>query len=106
MLELKDGANEIKFTVISDFQGKQEVKGKIVLWDYTTKIVISDVDGTVTRSDVPGHILPRLGMDWSQPNICNLYQKISAHGYEFLYLTARPIGMYEFTNSYIHDLKQ
>jgi phosphatidate phosphatase LPIN len=55
-------------------QGVQEVIGKIFLWDYTTKIVISDVDGTVTKSDALGHILPRLGLhDWSQPSICKLY---------------------------------
>ena len=55
-------------------QGVQVVIGKIFLWDYTTKIVISDVDGTVTKSDALGHILPRLGLhDWSQPSICKLY---------------------------------
>jgi phosphatidate phosphatase LPIN len=31
------------------------------MWDYTKKIVISDVDGTITKSDMLGHVLPRLG---------------------------------------------
>lgn len=29
-------------------------------------IVISDIDGTITRSDIPGMFLPYVGRDWSQ----------------------------------------
>ncbi len=29
-------------------------------------IVISDIDGTITRSDLPGMFLPYVGRDWSQ----------------------------------------
>jgi phosphatidate phosphatase LPIN len=43
------------------------------MWDYTTKIVISDIDGTVTKSDVGGHVMPRFGKDWSHESICELY---------------------------------
>lgn len=64
----------------------------IYLWDYNDKIVISDVDGTITRSDVLGHVLPRVGKDWSQPNTVELYKSIQANGYKMLYLTARAIG--------------
>lgn len=60
----------------SSLQGNQEIDGKIYFWDYTTKIVISDVDGTITKSDVLGHVLPRFGSDWSHPGIVELYQKI------------------------------
>ena len=33
----------------------------IYLWHHTDKIVISDIDGTITKSDVLGHILPVIG---------------------------------------------
>jgi len=78
---LKEGKNEIKFTVHSKLQGTCTLTGNIYLWSYKTRIVISDIDGTITKSDVLGHVMPRLGADWSQPAICNLYQKISQNGY-------------------------
>ena len=73
-LNLQPGENLITFSVKSRLQGEQKVSGKIFLWDYRTKIVISDVDGTITRSDVMGHVMPRFGHDWSHPGICNLFQ--------------------------------
>ena len=91
-LNLQPGENKIEFTVHSRLQGQQTITGKIFLWDYRTKIVISDVDGTITRSDVMGHVMPRFGHDWSHPGICNLFQKINKNGYQILYLTARAIG--------------
>jgi len=33
------------------------------------RLVISDIDGTITKSDLLGHVLPRVGWDW-----CGLYQ--------------------------------
>jgi phosphatidate phosphatase LPIN len=50
------------------------VTGSIYLWDSNEKIVISDVDGTVTKSDTLGHLLPRLGLsDWAHDGIAKLY---------------------------------
>ena len=70
---LKDGKNEIRFTVSSALQGTCTLSGSIYLWDYKTKIVISDIDGTITKSDLLGHVMPKLGNDWSQPAICELF---------------------------------
>lgn len=28
------------------------------------RLVISDIDGTITKSDLLGHVLPRVGWDW------------------------------------------
>jgi phosphatidate phosphatase LPIN len=72
-LDLKNGANTIQFDVRSSLQGNQNVKANIYLWDYNAKIIISDVDGTVTKSDIMGHVMPRLGADWSHPGIVDLF---------------------------------
>ena len=48
-LKLKKGANSITFTITSSLQGKQTCAAKVFLWDYKTKVVISDVDGTITK---------------------------------------------------------
>ncbi len=91
-LNLRSGVNDISFTVESKFQGKQTIMGKIFLWDYNKRIIISDVDGTITKSDMLGHVLPRLGRDWSHQGVAKLFTFISQNNYEFLYLTSRPIG--------------
>lgn len=48
-MNLQYGKNEIKFVVSSRIQGMQEVSANIYLWKHDAKIVISDVDGTITR---------------------------------------------------------
>ena len=60
-MNLQDGRNDIQFVVTSRIQGTQEVSANIYLWNHDAKIVVSDVDGTITRSDALGHILPMFG---------------------------------------------
>ena len=105
-LNLEPGENIVTYSVQSRLQGEQKVTGKIFLWDYRTKIIISDIDGTITRSDVMGLVMPRFGHDWSHPGICNLYQKVHKNGYQILYLTARAIGQSISTRNYIGNLRQ
>lgn len=86
--------------------GKQSVKARIYYWDWQTKIVISDVDGTITKSDLFGQIMPIIGNDWSQPGIAALYDSISKNGYKLLYLSSRAIGLADITRGYLNRLKQ
>ena len=30
---------------------------KIFLWDYREKLIVSDIDGTITKSDIAGQLL-------------------------------------------------
>ena len=46
--------------------GLQEVSAFVYLWDWNIKLVVSDVDGTITKSDVLGHLAPMVGKDWRQ----------------------------------------
>ena len=55
-------------------------------------MVISDIDGTITRSDVLGHVLPRVGLDWSHLGITRLFTNICANGYQILFLSSRAIA--------------
>ena len=105
-LNLKYGKNTITYSVDANYGGKQENTSRIFLWNYKVKIIISDVDGTITKSDVLGHILPRFGKDWSHQGVAELYTNIRKNGYEFLYLTSRAIGMADSTRSYLQTLEQ
>ena len=48
-MNLQPGENIITFSVTSELRGAQTVASTIYLWDVDTKIVVSDIDGTITR---------------------------------------------------------
>uniref|UniRef100_A0A8D2Q486 phosphatidate phosphatase n=1 Tax=Varanus komodoensis TaxID=61221 RepID=A0A8D2Q486_VARKO len=100
-LNLRDGPNEIVFSVTTQYQGTCRCEATIYLWDWYDKVVISDIDGTITRSDALGHILPHLGKDWTHQGIVRLFHKIHLNGYKFLYCSARAIGMAHITKGYL-----
>ncbi|KAL7406455.1 hypothetical protein ABVT39_019849 [Epinephelus coioides] len=101
-LQLMEGPNEVVFSVTTQYQGTCRCHGTIYLWSWDDKIVISDIDGTITRSDTLGHILPTLGKDWTHQGIARLYHKVSQNGYKFMYCSARAIGMADMTRGYLH----
>ncbi|XP_077095937.1 phosphatidate phosphatase LPIN1 isoform X2 [Siphateles boraxobius] len=101
-LHLKDGPNDVVFSVTTQYQGTCRCEGTIYLWNWDDKIVISDIDGTITRSDTLGHILPTLGKDWTHQGIARLYHRVSQNGYKFMYCSARAIGMADMTRGYLH----
>ena len=51
--------------------------------------LFSDIDGTITESDVKGHVAAFFGFTAVQKNVVELYEKIYNNGYKVLYLTAR-----------------
>ncbi|XP_076306725.1 phosphatidate phosphatase LPIN [Tachypleus tridentatus] len=105
-LKLKPGANEVVFSVTTAYQGTTRCKCHIYLWNYDDKIVVSDIDGTITKSDVLGHILPIIGKDWAQSGVATLFTKVKNNGYQFLYLSARAIGQARVTRDYLRSVKQ
>lgn len=70
------------------------------------RVVISDVDGTITKSDALGHLLPRVGIQWLQKGVPQLLSAIQANDYRILYLTARPIGQVDATKAYLQTVKE
>ncbi|KAL4096720.1 hypothetical protein QTP88_021618 [Uroleucon formosanum] len=105
-LNLREGSNEIVFSVTTAYQGTSHCKCFLFKWRYDDKIVISDIDGTITKSDVLGHILPIVGKDWAQSGVAKLFTKIKDNGYKLLYLSARAIGQSRVTRDYLKSIKQ
>ena len=105
-LNLKPDRNDICFVCRTPTSGIQTLKSSIYLWPSSSKIVISDVDGTITRSDVLGQVLPVLGKDWTHEGVTELFTKITNQGYKILYLTSRAIGQSTMTKSYLDSLIQ
>lgn len=105
-LNLKDGQNIIAFSFSTRVLGKQEVDAHIYLWKWNARIVISDVDGTITKSDVLGQVMPLVGKDWSQSGVAGLFSAIKENGYQLLFLSARAIVQAYLTRSFLLNLKQ
>ncbi|XP_047438235.1 zgc:123305 isoform X2 [Mugil cephalus] len=100
-LNLRDGANKVVFSVTTQYQGTCRCEAAIYLWNWDDRVIISDIDGTITKSDALGHILPQFGKDWTHKGIAKLYHKIHQNGYKFLYCSARAIGMAAITKEYL-----
>ncbi|KAI4388616.1 hypothetical protein MLD38_000928 [Melastoma candidum] len=105
-LNLKEGCNSITFSFRTSMLGRQQVDARIFLWKWNTKVIISDVDGTITKSDVLGQFMPFVGMDWSQTGVAHLYSAIKENGYQLLFLSARAISQAYQTRQFLFNLKQ
>ncbi|XXG61007.1 hypothetical protein AAC387_Pa04g2769 [Persea americana] len=105
-LNLKDGQNVITFTFSTAMLGRQQVDASVYLWKWNTRIVVSDVDGTITKSDVLGQFMPLVGKDWSQTGVARLFSAIKENGYQLLFLSARAISQAYLTRQFLFNLKQ
>jgi phosphatidate phosphatase LPIN len=75
-------------------------------WQHDVPIVISDIDGTITKSDALGHVLNMIGRDWTHLGVAKLYMDIVANGYNIMYLTSRSVGQADTTRSYLKNVVQ
>lgn len=101
MMRLIKGENTVRFTSIST---RQSVTCKVFVWSTNTKMVVTDVDGTITRSDMRGHLYSKLGVKWHHNSVSDCFVKLRELGYQVIYLTARSISMESTTRSYIAEL--
>ena len=106
LLPLVEGRNEITYTCRSSLWGLQSERAFIFLYPHNSKLVISDIDGTITKSDVLGQILPHIGRDWSQSGITKFLSKVEQNGYDVMYLSARAIGQASLTRDYLLSVSQ
>lgn len=100
-LELKPGENSMTFTV-----NRATCAANMFLWKHETPVVISDIDGTITKSDALGHVLNMIGRDWTHTGIAKLYSDISQNGYNIMYLTSRSVGQADTTRAYVNGIVQ
>ncbi|KAJ9494420.1 lipin Ned1 [Exophiala xenobiotica] len=100
-LNLKSGRNQISFTV-----NRATCTAYMYYWTSDVPIVISDIDGTITKSDALGHLLNMVGRDWTHAGVAKLYSDIVANGYNILYLTSRSVGQADTTRAYLNGIVQ
>lgn len=104
-MSLQYGENEIDFTIRGQKRG---CRAFIYLWDNTDRLIISDVDGTITKSDLLGHAceFAGLGARWLHPGICSFFADIKRNGYHVVYLSARSMSQARSTRKFLWGLHQ
>jgi phosphatidate phosphatase LPIN len=100
-LNLKPGANPLSFTV-----NRATCQAYMYYWSHDVPIVISDIDGTITKSDALGHVLNMIGRDWTHIGVAKLYTDIVTNGYNIFYLTSRSVGQADTTRAYLNGVVQ
>ncbi|KAF1835288.1 nuclear elongation and deformation protein 1 [Decorospora gaudefroyi] len=100
-LNLKPGANTMSFTV-----NRSKCEAFMFYWRHDVPIVISDIDGTITKSDALGHVLNMIGRDWTHQGVAKLYTDIVSNGYNIFYLTSRSVGQADTTRAYLNGVVQ
>ncbi|KAG8914982.1 hypothetical protein FRC00_009033, partial [Tulasnella sp. 408] len=103
-LDLQKGANTITFSLATT--GVVACTAKIFVWEETDRVVVSDIDGTITKSDALGHMFNLIGRDWTHLGVAKLYTDIARNGYKMMYLTSRAIGQADSTRDYLKGIKQ
>ncbi|EFO87866.1 hypothetical protein CRE_05620 [Caenorhabditis remanei] len=100
------GANELRFSITTKFQGTTWCSCNIYLYKWYEQLVISDIDGTITKSDVLGHVIPAIGGTWAHTGVAELYTRIKNNGYKMVYLSSRAIGQSHTTKQYLKSVAQ
>lgn len=110
----------------SSYSGVASCTSRIFLWEEGDHVVISDIDGTITkydinfadsvplliaslqlcRSDALGHVFAAIGRDWTHLGVAKLYTDICNNGYKIMYLTSRAIGQADSTRDYLKGISQ
>lgn len=107
-IPLHQGKNILEYTFIGNFGKEFTISARLFFYRYqkTFRVVISDIDGTITKSDVLGHLMPIIGHDWTHSGIAQLFSNLVQRGYVIIYLSARNIGQSKKTRKYLESIRQ
>lgn len=95
-LKLNFGMNKVTFK-LEGFT----LDAEIYLYADNDKLVVSDVDGTVTKNDLGGHLHNFLSKDYLHEGYAELSQKIELNGYKMVWLTMRSLPLYDYSKNYL-----
>ena len=97
-LNLQPGLNKARY--VCQELG-QVIEFNIFLYSEDEKIVLTDIDGTITESDIKGHVSAFLGWSCHHLGVVQLFHGLASRGYRVVYLTARSMAQEEDTKAYL-----
>ncbi|CAI5733351.1 unnamed protein product [Peronospora destructor] len=101
--------NHVRFVHFQKYTNTvRYVDAKLHLWGPNESVVVVDLDGTLTISDVEGHIRTlRLGQyDFLHAGACGFFTKLHELGVRIVYLTARPLDWATASRAHLENAVQ
>ena len=105
---LLKGKNQLQFLFIGNFGKEYTIDSRLFFFPFQKnfRVIVSDIDGTITRSDLLGHLMPIIGQDWTHDGIAQLFTNLVKRGYVLVYLSARNIGLAGRTKKFLDSIDQ
>jgi len=106
---LHNERNELKYELLT---AEGAIMGTasayLFLWKSHYRIVIVDIDGTITKSSARGvwHTVINENFEYVHLGICQFFQQVATENTRVLYLTARNIDMAQATRRLLAGLQQ
>jgi len=97
-LNLQKGLNKARY--VCQELG-EVIEFNIFLLSEDEKLVLTDIDGTITESDIKGHVSSFLGLSCHHSGVVSLLSGLASRGYRVVYLTARSMAQEEDTKAYL-----
>ena len=82
-----------------------EIKFNVYLYGQSERLVITDIDGTITTSNTKGFIYAQLGIEVEHRSVVRLFHTLQERNYTVMYLTARSMGMDSTTRKYLFEVR-
>ena len=105
----EESPNHVRFEHFQRYTNTvRYVDAKLHLWGPNESVVVVDLDGTLTISDVEGHIRTlRLGQyDFLHAGACDFFTKLHELGVRIVYLTARPLDWATASRAHLENAVQ
>lgn len=106
---LRQGPNPIRYLLLYTDQVVGMALATIFLWSSQDRLVVSDIDGTITRSNAGGIFDTILTERYSycHEHICHfLSELVAPPATHILYVTSRPISLASRTRKFLNTLRQ
>lgn len=96
-LGLVHGKNKIVFKTT-----RVTLEAEIYLYKLSDKLIISDLDGTMTKTDIMGIVSNYRDINYIHDGYEIFINELSKNGYKIVWLTMRSMAMYNFSKKYIN----
>ena len=98
LMQLKWGINRACVVVV-DLE--VDIPFSIYLFPQDSRLILTDIDGMITKSNVAGFIRGYVGFDVHHDGVNEFCDKVADNGYKVIYLTVRPITLDLQTRKYL-----
>jgi hypothetical protein len=111
---LQPGRNPIRYLLLDDTRVVAVASANLYLWKHTDSVIVSDIDGTITKSNVRGLIDTVVTDSYKHCHvgICTFLSRLASQQIypgsttRIVYVTSRLLGLANQTRNFLNDLRQ